>query len=184
MVNRIHASDVDLVQYYDELVDYIRLKIGHAQIAHDVVQETYLRVFQRPEQFLDLVQPQAFLKKVSLNIAFDFLKKGRTYDQYFDCLDVLDTNEGEVSDQIAQFSSPELNVARTQYTQKILQSILELPPVCQDIFLLIQFYGMSQVEVAQQLGLSRTMVIKHFSRALKHFSPLFGSDLHHEKQAA
>ena len=176
MLVHTDLNDADLVQYYDELIDYISAKIGNAQLAHDVVQETYLRIFQRPEQFLNLVQPNAFLKKVSMNIAFDFLKKDKTYQHYFLSLDDPDLQGLEQEQVRVQFSEPELQVARTQYTQQILASISDLPPVCQDIFLLIQFYGMTQVDVAQQLGLSRTMVIKHFSRALQHFSPLFAHE--------
>jgi len=40
----------------------------------------------------------------------------------------------------------------------------------------VQFYGMTQVDVAQQLGISRTMVIKHFSRALQHFTQIFDDE--------
>lgn len=82
MVNPSTSPNEHLVQYYDELVEYISFKIGNRQIALDVVQETYVRVFQRPEQFFNLLNPIAFLKKVSINIALDNLKKNKTYYKY------------------------------------------------------------------------------------------------------
>ncbi len=173
MANSALSGSGDLVQYYDELVDYISVKIGNRQIAKDVVQETYLRVFQRPEQFNNLVQPIAFLKKVSIHIAFDFLKKDKNYKQFFEHIDTQDRDELEHFAHDYLLSEQELNVARAQYTERILQTISRLAPVCQDVFLLVQFHGMTQVEVAKQLGISRTMVIKHFTRALQHFTVVF-----------
>lgn len=175
-VTHLASSNGHLVQYYDELVDYISFKIGNRQIAKDVVQETYLRVFQRPEQFSNLVQPIAFLKKVSINIAFDILKKEKNYNQYFASLDDDELSFIELCKEERCVSEQELSVARAQYTQIILKTISTLSPACQDVFLLVQFYGMTQVDVAKQLGISRTMVIKHFTRALQHFTQIFDDE--------
>lgn len=175
-MTHLASSNRHLVQYYDELVDYISFKIGNRQIAKDVVQETYLRVFQRPEQFSNLVQPIAFLKKVSINIAFDILKKEKNYNQYFASLDDDELSFIELCKEERCVSEQELSVARAQYTQIILKTISTLSPACQDVFLLVQFYGMTQVDVAKQLGISRTMVIKHFTRALQHFTQIFDDE--------
>ncbi|WOE32639.1 MULTISPECIES: sigma-70 family RNA polymerase sigma factor [unclassified Acinetobacter] len=176
MAHSTAASHQSLVQYYDELVDFISLKTGNRQIANDVVQETYLRIFQRPEQFVGLIHPAAFLKKVSINIALDLLKRDKIYHKYFDALDdgKIDFIENKI--EIIRLSEQEFSVVRAQYTEMILKKISALAPVCQDVFLLIQFYGMTQVDVAKQLGISRTMVIKHFTRALQHFIPLFAEE--------
>lgn len=72
-----------------------------------------------------------------------------------------------------QLSELELSVVREQYTQQIINQIALLPPACQDVFLLVQFYDMTQVEASRQLGISRTMVIKHLTRALQSFVPIF-----------
>lgn len=176
MTNSAGSNNGYLVQYYDELVDYISLKIGNRQIAKDAVQETYLRVFQRPEQFMNLTSPVAFLKKVSINIAFDFLKRDKNYSKYFESFDPQDTDFIEPVSVDIQLSAQELSVAREQYAYMILKQISKLPPACQDVFLLVQFHGMAQVDVAKQLGISRTMVIKHFTRALMHFSQLFNDE--------
>jgi RNA polymerase sigma factor (sigma-70 family) len=173
MANLGSSSKRQLIQYYDELLDYVSLKIGNRQLANDVVQETYLRVCQKPEQFVGLRQPIAFLKTVSIHIAFDFLKKDKNYNKYFDSIDEQDIDNLPKNIELTELSEQELGVVRDEYTQQILKKISGLPPVCRDVFLLVQFYGMTQVEVAKQLGISRTMVIKHFTRALEHFSEIF-----------
>jgi len=104
------------------------------------------------------------------------LKKEKNYQQYFACLDDESLEFIELSQEKLSISEQELSVARAQYTQIILKTISTLSPACQDVFLLVQFYGMTQVDVAQQLGISRTMVIKHFSRALQHFTQIFDDE--------
>lgn len=173
MGNSAQSSTSQLVQHYDELVDYISMKIGNRQIALEVVQETYMRVFQRPEQFMNLINPVAFLKTVSANIAFDYLRKDKNYGKYFE---VVEAEELELYSTMQDISEQELSLAREQYAKIILGTISTLPPACQDVFLLLQFYGMTQVETAQQLGISRTMVIKHFTRALQSFVPIFADE--------
>lgn len=174
MNDPVYSHNNKLVKHYDELVEYISKKIGNRQIALDVVQETYLRVFKNPEQFLNLIYPIAFLKKVSINIALDYLRKNKNYDKHFTFLEdnELET-ELSIVDNVDKLSEQELYIAREQYTKIILKQISTLSPVCQDVFLLIQFYGMTQVEAAKQLGISRTMVIKHFTKALQSFIPIF-----------
>lgn len=173
MVDDTTFKDNDLVEYYDELVEYLNVKIGNRQIALDAVQETYLRILQRPEHFLNLVNPIAFLKKVSINIALDSLRKVKNYDKYFE---ILDTDEFDLLVEYSVLSEQEISVVRQQFTDLILHKINSLPPMCQDVFLLIQFHGMTQVEVAKQLGISRTMVIKHLTRALQTFKSIFIQD--------
>lgn len=173
MANSAQSSTGQLVQHYDELVDYISMKIGSRQIALEVVQETYVRVFQRPEQFMNLINPAAFLKTVSANIAFDYLRKDKNYGKYFE---IVEAEELELYSNMQDISEQELNLAREQYAQMILGAISALPPACKDVFLLLQFYGMTQVETAKQLGISRTMVIKHFTRALQSFVPIFADE--------
>ncbi|WP_374574005.1 RNA polymerase sigma factor [Acinetobacter sp.] len=175
MKDAVFSRGSSLVQHYDELVDYISLKVGSRQIALGAVQETYLRVLQRPEQFLNLMHPSAFLKKVSINIALDHLRKDKNYGKHFEA---LEHDEIDALAAFSELSEQELSVARDQYAQLILKQIAALPPACQDVFLLIQFYGMTQVEAAQQLGISRTMVIRHFTKALQSFIPVFIDEQH------
>jgi DNA-directed RNA polymerase specialized sigma24 family protein len=51
MVDPVFSSNQYIVQYYDELVKYLRAKVGSHQIVRDAVQETYLRVFHVPNSF-------------------------------------------------------------------------------------------------------------------------------------
>lgn len=165
-----HSPATELVQYYDELVNYISRVFGNRQLANEIVQETYLRVLQKPEKFSELENPIAFLKIASCNIGRDYLRKNQLEISYVEQEIIAHEVFSEFN---SLFTQQELVVAKKQYSQIILQKIQRLPPTCQDVFLLIQFYGMSQVEVAEQLGISRMMVIKHLTRALQSFLPVF-----------
>lgn len=165
-------SPAELVQHYDELVSYISKVFGNRYFATEVVQEAYLRILQKPEKFTDLEHPVAFLKTVSCNIGRDLLKRN-LLDANVDGIEQEHIQHSYIGQTDNLLTEQELQVAKLQYSQLILQQIQELPPTCRDIFLLIQFYSMSQVEVAEHLGISRIMVIKHLTRALQSLLPIF-----------
>lgn len=167
------AQIQELVRYYDDLIEYISKKIGNRQLAVDVVQETYLRVLQRPEQFQDLHAPLAFLRKVCFNIALDCIRKNQTYEKHLDAVDVEGCDSHSACDG---FSEQELGLIKSQFGQLILAKINALPPTCRDVLILVQFYGMSQTEVALQLEMSRMMVIKHLTKGLGQLMSVFIED--------
>jgi DNA-directed RNA polymerase specialized sigma24 family protein len=55
---------------YDELVGYVRARVGCSATAADIVQETYLRATASPQQD-SLANPRAFLYRVAGNLALD-----------------------------------------------------------------------------------------------------------------
>lgn len=165
-----HSPAAALVEHYDELVNYTSKVFGSRQFATEVVQEVYLRILQKPEKFNELEHPIAFLKTASCNIGRDYLRKNQLELAYVEQEQI---EHNYIIEFESLFTQQELVVVKEQYSRLILQQIAQLPPACQDVFLLIQFYGMSQVDVAEQLGISRMMVIKHLTRALQSFLPIF-----------
>lgn len=168
--NLVTSQADDLLYYYDELVDYINAKLNNRRVAIDVVHETYLRVLQKPEQFVHLASPISFLRTVSLNIALDYARKDSTYQKYFE---ELEPESFSVPVGLDGYTEQEFSVLKQQYGQLIYDRIEMLPPACRDVYLLVQFHGLSQVDVAEQLEISRTMVATHLTRALHSLLPLF-----------
>jgi len=57
-------------------------------------------------------------------------------------------------------------LAENQYTELIVKTIEALPPRCREAFILHRLEGLSQQEVAKQMGISTNMVEKHIIRAM------------------
>lgn len=168
----MERSDNQLLQVlmsnYAELLSFIRARFGDKQFAQEVMQETCLHVLEKKHVSLDQVNsPLALLKTISLHLAIDLYRRSKRTDEHLN----IDTDVLDWVDDDQRLTGPELLIAQDQFEEKIMAAIQALPPVCQDVFILMQFYHMSQVEIAEQMGISRGMVVKHLARALKVLIP-------------
>lgn len=165
-----------LILHHDELVNYINVRFKNRNFAMEVIQETCLRLLtKKSDDFDHVTAPLPLLKRISMHLAIDLYRRDQLIGQYFD-------HTAEFSDLVEEvepekFTLPELSLAKYQYEKMLLEAIKALPTVCQDVFILTQLYHLTQVETAEQLGISRGMVVRHLGRALQDLIPaLFKQD--------
>lgn len=162
-----------LMSNYAELLGFIRARFGDQQFAQEVMQETCLHVLEKKQGSFDqVISPLALLKTISLQLAIDLYRRSKRVDAYLD----KDIELVDLADDHQVLTGPELSIAQDQFEEKIMAGIQALPPVCQDVFILMQFYHLSQIEIAEQMGISRGMVVKHLARALKMLTPYLFSE--------
>ena len=145
-------------RYSGWLTGVLRRQLGpHAAEADDLVQETYIRVARYADG--DAARhPQALLKKIAVNLARDHMRRH-----------VIRGGKAEATDADAgQSAVDHLRVEPAQETALILkQTVLGLPPLYRDVFLLSRFTGMTYEEIACHFGVSVKTVEWRMSRALK-----------------
>ena len=150
---------VMLENYYRELVRFLSARLGSAQAAEDVVHDAYVRVLERTSHE-PIEQPRAFLYRTALNLVIDGHRRNALRQS--EPLEVLDNEERFFS------PSPQLLMDREQRLALIQQALSELPAACRDSFLLRKLEGLSHNEIAERLGVSRSVVEKHIVNAMKH----------------
>ncbi|MEX5586448.1 sigma-70 family RNA polymerase sigma factor [Pseudomonas urmiensis] len=145
--------------YYRELVSFLSARLGNRQAAEDVIHDAYLRVLERnePEQ---IENPRAFLYRTAMNLVID--RHRRHLVRKAEPLEVLDLDERWHSPAPSQ--SMQLN-QRLALMQRALD---ELSAPCRESFLLRKLDGMSHQQIAEHLGISRSLVEKHIVNAMKH----------------
>lgn len=129
---------------------WLRRRFGAQVDIDDVVQETYVRILQIRGGDA-LVSPKAFVFATARNVALDQLRRhGHSRTDFlgeFGELNVLDEHD----------SIPD-TVARNQELALLAEAIQALPRRCRQIFTLRKLYGLSQREIAAQLGISESTV--------------------------
>jgi RNA polymerase sigma-70 factor, ECF subfamily len=66
--------------YYRRLVAAVYALTGDYSDAQDLVQEAYARALARPKQFLDVADPEAWLRTVAINLARTRFRRRRLFD--------------------------------------------------------------------------------------------------------
>ncbi|MGO2485643.1 MAG: sigma-70 family RNA polymerase sigma factor [Pseudomonas taetrolens] len=148
-----------LENYYRELVSFLSARLGNAQAAEDVVHDAYVRVLERTAAE-PIEQPRAFLYRTALNLVIDGHRRNTL--RQIEPLDVLDTEERFFS------PSPQVLIDHGQRLEMLQRALAELPAACRDSFLLRKLEGLSHLEIAERLGVSRSVVEKNIVNAMKH----------------
>ncbi|MBA1200974.1 sigma-70 family RNA polymerase sigma factor [Pseudomonas capeferrum] len=153
------SSGVLLEHYYRELVSYLRLRLGSRHAAEDIAQEAYLRILERSDD-TQISHPRAFLYRTALNLVTDGHRRNKV--RRSETLEVLEIDE-------RFFVAPAHNAFGQEERLEFLQRALgELSETCRECFLLRKLEGLSHMEIATRLNLSKAMVEKHIVNAMKH----------------
>lgn len=152
-------TGVMLENYYRELVCFLNARLGNRQVAEDVVHDAYLRVLERSSD-TPIEQPRAFLYRTALNLVVDDHRRNAL--RRTEPLDVLDSEES------CFIPSPHKVLDHGQRLEMLQRALAELPRLCRESFLLRKIDGLSHLEIAGQLGISRALVEKHIVNAMKH----------------
>ncbi|MCG8291770.1 MULTISPECIES: RNA polymerase sigma factor [Pseudomonas] len=143
---------------YDALRLRLKRRFGCDDLAHDVLQETYLRV-DRMEAVHNLQKPDAYLYRMALNVAAD----RREADAR-----LLTGAEIEALLHVAEDQDPARIVGGQREIQNLLGALYELPARRRRIFIAARLEEASHLEISQRFGISTRTVEKELKAALGH----------------
>lgn len=136
---------------------YVRGLVGSREKAEDIVQEAFLRTYERRQS---VTTPRAFLFSAARNLAID----ARRHDRIAKTDSVGDV---EASGVVSFSGTPE-DLALSDERSRLLKGAIEhLPPQCRAVFALRVFHACSYQEIAERLGISEKTVEKHVGRGLR-----------------
>lgn len=116
----------------------------------DLVQETFARVLQA-RAAAPIASAKAFLFTTARNLALDQVRRRKIIG-----IDALtETTAKFVFDDVPGVSE---TVGRRQELELLTQAIQSLPERCRQVLTLRKIYGLSQKEIAAQLGISEHTV--------------------------
>lgn len=148
-----------VARYYRELLNFLARSLQDRDAAADVAQESYARLLAVQRSGETIAEPRALLYRTARNLVIDQHRRtsvrGEADDSSLDTLAAPPAFE------------PEVAAASAQSVHAMLATINALPLRCREAFVLHKFDGLSQQEVAQQMGISLKMVEKHLKLALQ-----------------
>jgi RNA polymerase sigma factor (sigma-70 family) len=169
------ARDQLLAAYLDkrsDLVRFLTARLGSIAAAEDLVQDLYVRL-ATIELVAVVENPSAFLYRAAINLMLDRgrgdRRSGRREHAWQDSRSV--TVAGMAA---ADEPSPEAAVAARQRLRQLVEAVEALPPKTRRAFELHKFEGLSQIETAARLGVTRKTVEKQLAAALKQLTAKLG----------
>lgn len=172
LLERVRASDAEAFRvlfekYQPILFRTVLHRLRDADTAHDIVQGTFLRVWQRRASLRPDLPFLAYLFRISNNLVLDHVKHN----------EVRRRLEAEIpASPASAYDNPEHSLQLTMLEETLSKVVsTKLPEKCREIFLLSRLEGMSNAEISTHLGVSVKTVENQITRALKILRRYLGS---------
>lgn len=155
-----------VTSYYRELLRFLQGAVRDRETAADLAQESYARLLAVQQSGEAVAEPRALLYRTARNLVIDRHRRNEVRGPHA-ALDDETADEGMDSMAGPEACEPEVAAMSAQSVNALLAAIGELPLRCREAFILHKFDGLSQVEVARQMGISVTMVERHIKLGMQ-----------------
>ena len=140
--------------WYYQLRNYVYYKSGDMQAAEDIVQDTFLKIWERKESIRpDTVK--SLMYKIANNLFLNRLDHQKVLLKF--------TSDYSMSEYTA---APDFELEMKEFDQKLQRSISELDEKNRVVFLMNRIDDLTYKEIAQNLGLSQKAVEKRMGKAI------------------
>ena len=148
-------------EHYDDLLQFLTRRMSDRQRAADVAQETYLKLVRIEQQELPVLHARSFIFRVAGNLAIDTLRREQRMAGNLD-------DSAAASQLPCPAPAPEAALLARERLAQLDEALLQLSPNARQAVLLNRVEGLTQAQIAQQLGVSESMVAKYIGQALRH----------------
>jgi RNA polymerase sigma-70 factor (family 1) len=144
-------------QYYAPLVVYACKFVPETDIAREIVQDFFVRLYEKWNTIIIGSSLKSYLYRSVYNCCINYIHQRTIQDKHLRNIDMERSDEDNLENEI---NSVELQ-------NRIYQLIETLPPKCRKIFKMNRMEGMKNDEIAETLKLSKRTVETQISKALK-----------------
>ena len=148
--NRDRWFTEEVLPYGPALRAWLRSRYPTLDDVDDIVQESYVRVL-RAQSIAPISSVKAFLFTTARNLTLDYFRRR----QIVGIDSIAEIGELSVLDDMPGVSE---TVSRRQELALLTHAIQSLPERCRQVLTLRKIYGLSQKEIAAELGISEHTV--------------------------
>ena len=156
-------------EYHEKLYYYILKKTQSAYLAEEVVQITFIKLWDHKENLNEDYSISTQLFRIATTSLIDLIRKNNTSEILLKKL-IEKGDDISINDIVGKLEAKELN-------NKIIKALNTLPPMRREVFKMSRFEEKSYSEIASELKISTKTVENHISRALKQLRPFLTSIL-------
>jgi len=138
--------------------------LASRQDIEDILQDTYINTYQSSLK-QEIRFPKAFMVKTAIRLANRQTKLARRVE-YDESIEERSDEKHSHYDFSGFASQTEQEVLSREDFSFLCEAVNQLPNQCRKVFVLKKVYGLSQRDIATQLGISESTVEKHVAKGL------------------
>lgn len=146
--------------YWAPLVTYAVRILGDRDRAQDVVQRTFIQVWQKRSEWVPTGTVNAYLYRITRNLALNAKRDHQKREDRRSAPDLLEIHRRAPR-------GPDEQVEADSLRTEVEDAIGALSDRRREVFVLSRFHGLTHQEIAETLGTSRQTVANQMSAALR-----------------
>ncbi len=144
-------------QYYNPLCNFALGYLSDHSKAEDVVQDVFVKFWMKRDVIEADNNVKSYLFQSTKNRALEILRRNKL-DQGMKEVKLAEANKTTDLDQLSN---------DYMLKEKLIASVRQLPPKCQQVFSLAKLNGLTYVEIAEEMEISVKTVENQMGRALR-----------------
>ena len=163
ILKRLKENDEEAVRwlfstYFSSLVGVAHRIVQDQDMAKDIVQDVFVRLWSHRDTLRITSSLQSYLKRSVVNKAIDY--KRRFYDKNKEALD-------DQKERFYHINHAEDRLSEEDTRQQINHAINTLPERCRLVFILSRHEALTYAQIAEKLDISIKTVENQMTKALK-----------------
>lgn len=159
------AFELVFRNYYNKLFNYARHYVIDREIAHEMVQETFMKLWENRSGLDPDSNLTSLLYRITRNNSLNYLKHLCIQKKYAESvrknLIAYQLNYEALKDETSE------QIIYSELQDKVNKAIEQLPPKCREIFVLSRSREFKYKEIANQLNISLKTVENQIAEALR-----------------
>ena len=147
--------------YYDGLVNYAGRIVREAELANDLVQSTFCKLYEERKGLDVRLSIKSYLYKSVYNSCLNAIKHQKVVRNYID-REMLDF----YFEEVVQRPEVEVELLEQDLRKALDEAVDRLPERCREVFVLSKMEELSNKEIADRLNISVKTVEAQMTKAL------------------
>jgi RNA polymerase sigma-70 factor (ECF subfamily) len=143
-------------RYHKKLYAYLMRLLDSKEDAEEIVQESFIKIWEKREEFIEGYSFDAFLFTIAKNTFLNFTREKVNRRVFEDHFQIINEMESDKTDDYVIFKE----------TREIIRLIIDdMPPRRREVFIMRKIEGLSRKEISEKLGISIITVDSHLLKA-------------------
>jgi len=160
--------------FFARLNDFARHVVKDDTISQDIVQDVFVKVWERKSQ-IESLNLEAYLFRLVRNRCIDYINHLKVVNNRMH--EIRISSKYEELYRIDFIGNEPYILIEQELKTKIEKTIQGLPDRCREVFILSRMDGLKNKEIAEKLDINIKNVERHLNRALQSFRNNFTEEL-------